>query len=352
MDEYGWASAVGRIRIKEKELLSRADLMRVAEAPDLERALAALRDSAYGPYVSAAKEPSMFEAALSDALSGAYEYVLAISPEPMVIAAYRGRNDFHNLKVRAKSACFGMPLEREAFSHMGNFDTDFDPGQDIRAAGDKVGLLGPADSASLAKGLAETYRGALSLVAAEKGNLPEGVLALKVDTFVDRCYYAWFSRVFRRFGYQGLSGFQRSEVDLLNLRMSVRAIRIGLSAAIYADVALPGGDISYKDLVLAYEAGPEGIRGVFRDSPWSALAVSGAAISQEKKSLTKWEKDCDEALMLVARKARYYSLGPEPVFGYLFGKEVEVRNLRVILSGKQSLLPSQEIAERLREPYV
>ena len=51
-------------------------------------------------------------------------------------------------------------------------------------------------------------------------------------------------------------------------------------------------------------------------------------------------KACD-ALMGVARRAKYYS-GPEPVFGYLFAKEAEVRSLRVILSGKQSSVPPRK----------
>lgn len=341
MDEYGWASAVGRIRVKERELMSRADFMRVAEAQDLDRALAALRDTAYGPYVATVKEPSAFDVALVAALSGVYKYVLEIAPEPVIITAYRARNDFHNLKVRAKSVHLGTPLEPEAFSFMGNLDPDeFDAEV---AVGSK---------ASLAKALAVTYNEALVLVESEKGSLAEGLLALKVDSLVDRRYYAWFAAAFKRLGYQGMTGFQRAEVDLLNLRMSMRALRMGLSPTMFREVALPGGDLSPETIVQAYEGGLDGVQAAFNGTPWSSLAASGAALAQKKESLTKWERACDDALMGVARKAKYYSLGPEPVFGYLFGKETEVRNLRVILSGKQSLVSSQEIAERLREPYV
>ena len=68
--------------------------------------------------------------------------------------------------------------------------------------------------------------------------------------------------------------------------------------------------------------------------------------------LTGWERECDNAMVKLVRDARKISLGPEPVFGYMFGRELEVRNLRIILSGKQSLIPEHEISERLRESYA
>lgn len=352
MDEYGWASAVGHIRIKEKELMSRADLLRIAEAQDLDRALAALRDTPYGPHVSALKEQAEFDDALVSALSEAYRYVFQISPEPVIIAAYRARNDFHNLKVLAKSAYLGTSLGTEALSFMGNFDPgEYSGGVALETLSLDV-PLGPAQSASLIKTLLGTYMDAVALVDAEKGSSSEGLLALKVDSLVDRRYYAWFAGVFRRLGYPGMSEFQKSEVDLLNLRMSIRALRMGLRSAIFGDIVLPGGTIPTDAFVRAYESGLRAIPSIFKDTPWMELAEAGVSFAERRESLTKWEKACDDALMRVAKKARYYSLGPEPVFGYLYGKETEVRNLRVILAGKQSLLPSQEISERLREPYV
>jgi V/A-type H+-transporting ATPase subunit C len=353
LNEFGWASAVGHIRVKEKELMSRADLMRVAEAHDLDRALHALRDTYYGPYVASVKDPANFGEALVEALSDIYDYCLGIGPEPMLIAAYRARNDFHNLKVKAKSVNLGTPAHAEAFSYMGNID----PGELLAASSQDTcavagAHLSKSDISSLTRALRETYAEADALAASEKGSIPEALLALKVDSLVDRRYYEWFAKVFKRFGYPGMSDFVRAEVDLLNLRMSTRALRMGMSPALFRDVVLPGGTVPADTVALAYEGGLGAIEAAFRWSPWSTLAALGAEVAKRKESLTKWEKACDDALMGVARRAKYYSLGPEPVFGYLFAKEAEVRNLRVILSGKQSSVPSQEIAERLREPYV
>jgi V/A-type H+-transporting ATPase subunit C len=353
VNEFAWASAVGHIRVREKEILSRADLMRLVEAVDLDRALLALRDTYYGTYVAALGSPAEYGDALAAALSAAYELVFGMVPEPMLIAAYRARNDFHNLKVRAKSVQLGIPLDSEALSTMGNFEPDLDPAAvSPRDLDLPVISLNLREAQSLCAALVQTYGQAIELIERTREGTAEGLLSLRVDSLVDRGYYAWFSKVLKRYGYPGMTRFQRAEVDLLNLRMSLRGLRMGLDPVVFGEVVLQGGDIPSDKIVSAYKDGLPGIHSVFRGTPWSGLAVSGAETAEKRESLTKWERACDNAFIGVVRAARYYSIGPEPVFGYLFGKETEVRNLRVILAGKQSYLPAQEIAERLREPYV
>ncbi|HHX28592.1 MAG TPA: hypothetical protein GX716_06215 [Firmicutes bacterium] len=353
MNEFAWASAVGHIKVRQKELLSRADLTRLVEAVDLDRALLALRDTYYGPYVASIDDPASYGDALAAALSAAYKNVFGMVPEPMLIAAYRARNDFHNLKVWAKSVQLGVLVDKEALSIMGNLDPSLDPGEISAETLGSAGLvLTPKETALFCEAIGQTYGQAIELIEENRESAQEGLLSLRVDSLVDRGYYAWFSKVFKRFGYPGMTGFQRAEVDLLNLRMSLRGLRMGLDPVVFQEVALPGGDIPSAAILGAYREGLAGIQSAFKGTPWSGLAVSGAETAEKGESLTKWERACDNAFMEVVRTARYYSIGPEPVFGYLFAKETEVRNLRVILAGKQSGLPAQEIAERLREPYV
>ena len=50
--------------------------------------------------------------------------------------------------------------------------------------------------------------------------------------------------------------------------------------------------------------------------------------------------------------AKYIALGPEPVIAYLMAKETEIKNLRIIFTGKINRLPENTIRERLREAYA
>ncbi len=364
MDEYSWASAVGRIRIKEKEFLSRSELTSAVEGEGLSGALGALRDTSYGSYLgglaTSSEDTGLFVPALEAALNGAYAYAVAVSPDPLLITAFRARHDFHNLKVVAKSAYLGRDGEEQAVSRVGNLDPT-----SLWLAPPKAESSGDVPLPSLDK--VETLRRdidivtaavlsarqeAMALVDSQSGSMPPDQLALLVDSLIDAAYYGWASSVFKKSGHEGLREFISAEVDVLNLKVSMRASRLGIRRRFFKEMPLPGGNVPKESLVEALESRPSAIAAAFRDTPWESLAASGAASCARKESLSRWEKACDNALMAVIRKARYYSLGPEPVYGFIFGKESEARNLRVILSGKQSAVSNQEISERLRDPYV
>jgi V/A-type H+-transporting ATPase subunit C len=56
--------------------------------------------------------------------------------------------------------------------------------------------------------------------------------------------------------------------------------------------------------------------------------------------------------MKLIRDAKYVTFGPEPILAYIYAKESEIKNLRIIMVGKINNIPSEVIRERLREVYV
>ena len=64
------------------------------------------------------------------------------------------------------------------------------------------------------------------------------------------------------------------------------------------------------------------------------------------------EKYMDDFLIDLVKKSKYTALGPEPLLGYFVGKENEILNLRIILTGKMNNLSGSVIRERLRQSYV
>ena len=53
-----------------------------------------------------------------------------------------------------------------------------------------------------------------------------------------------------------------------------------------------------------------------------------------------------------AKRARQVTFGAPVLVGYLAALEYEVKNLRMIIAGKDAGLPAQTIKERLRASYV
>lgn len=115
---------------------------------------------------------------------------------------------------------------------------------------------------------------------------------------------------------------------------------------------LEGGTIGADVLVGAFARGPKEVQAVYQGSELEGLARRGLSDLEKKEPLTRWEKECDDAISRVVKEAGKVALGPEPIFGYVFGREIESKNLRIIFSGKQSLVPESKIRERLREGYA
>lgn len=341
MDEYAWASAVGRVRILEKHLLNKANFSQAAEARNLEGAIGTLKDSSYGSYFGNAND---YQEALQRALRDSYDYVERFSPEPEVLDAVRGRYDFHNLKVLAKARFLGLSGTERAQSDLGNYSID-----------ELASLLDSDDQQvehmnAEAKALSETWSEIRRICAEDERE--QTLMAYLIDSVADRCYYEWALATLDRYGYEALTLLLKAEVDLANLKAAVRALRHGIDAEIAAKAFLSGGQVSREALMDAYGLGLTAISRLFASTIWKALAESAKSLVEQGVSLTAWERECDNAFMRYVRVVSKRPLGPEPVIAYIYGKEAEVRNLRIILAAKQSFASTGEIAERLREPYV
>ena len=55
--------------------------------------------------------------------------------------------------------------------------------------------------------------------------------------------------------------------------------------------------------------------------------------------------------MSVAKKARFITMGVEPVVGYMMARLYEVKNLRIVYSGIKTGQPQEKTLGRLRELY-
>ena len=350
MNDYLWANPVGRIRFIEKTLLTRSDLMRVLEAPTLESAQSALRDSYYGPYVSKLDNSNDFEPALEAAMKGIYEGILEIAPEPIIIDAYRARYDFHNLKVILKAEVLDVAPDDSAFSQLGNFDlvaldnliaqARKEDDATLRAKKKKrLQTDDPREKSLYAIGLEieEVYRDIRNV------SLTRSLSPFEVDSHIDKSYYSWIGNLYRRHGYYFLIEFIQREIDILNMKMLMRSYRLKISPDDFAKAVLEGGTIKSDLLVSAFAQGPKGVYAVYQGSELEKLAGRGLSFVEKNEPLTRWEKDCDDAISEIVKEAGKVALGPEPVFGYVFGREIETKNLRIIFSGKQSSVPESKI---------
>ena len=77
-----------------------------------------------------------------------------------------------------------------------------------------------------------------------------------------------------------------------------------------------------------------------------------AASEDAEIILARLEAILDDEWMLLMQEGKRIAQGPLPIVAYIQAKEVEVKNLRILLFGKSANMNIDEIRERMRLNYV
>jgi len=319
---YGFA--VGRVRVLETNLLTRTTYERLLDARDFDRQRRILADTVYAGYLEGATTPDEVERGLDASLVDLYEDFLEHANLPGPIVAYfRTRHDFENLRARLKAEALGIPVA-ELLTPLGSVAPEV--------------FAGPADR--LPSGVREAEERIRARLADEDGNLPSDA----VETAVDREMFAALSAIAGESGSSFVRHLVSLEADAGNARAFVRSRVRGAPVAELEPALVPGGSIAPSAFVALYRLSFE--EGVSR------LAVLGPLKRIDPEALAD-PRRLDVAIdALVAREVRTHrvtSIGPDPVVGYVLARRAEVTALRTIIMGTFARVPVEQLRERVRD---
>ncbi|MCD6420186.1 MAG: V-type ATPase subunit, partial [Synergistetes bacterium] len=101
-----------------------------------------------------------------------------------------------------------------------------------------------------------------------------------------------------------------------------------------------------------YQENLDGIVKALAYSPYGKLIADVVSVFEEKRSLAVIEKQVDNYLVSFVDRCKYIMFGIEPVVAFWIAKEIEIKNLRVIITGKRAGIPDELLKERLRDVYA
>jgi vacuolar-type H+-ATPase subunit C/Vma6 len=89
------------------------------------------------------------------------------------------------------------------------------------------------------------------------------------------------------------------------------------------------------------------------DESWSGKDEESRPYEEKEDGITAsaYELNRDEEILDIIRKYRLDPIGYDPVIAFWYGKEIEVRNLRILLSAKLSGVESTKLRELNRSLY-
>lgn len=329
-DDYQYPCAV--IRGNELTLLSITDLHKVVEAGSVQDAMHFLHDFGYGDGKELAN-PRDFEAALKAEQERVADLVLSVIPEKKELEFLQYAADYHNAKVILKAEA--LEIDPAPYLVQGS-----------RVGGSELAIMIKERNfmftpEKLRDAILETFE------AYAKSKDPQ-----EIDVLLDKACYREMLEGAEASGNGFVIGYVKLLMDVLNVQTFVRVKQIGKDVSFLEKVFLEGGNIDLSTLMELYGEGYQQIGEKLDLYGFGEVIARGAAEAETAGSFALMEKLCDNLKIKYVQDAKFVTAGIEPIAAFYVAKEMELKNLRMVLTGKLVGIAEETLKERLRETYV
>lgn len=327
--DYVFASS--RVRSVEKYLLSRdkAEAMIDSKAP--EDALKILYDLEYGNGTETFTVYE-FEGLLGEEIKKVFTFIRDIAPDKAELYPFFYPFDYHNLKVLMKSEFMNVD-SREFLIDLGTI-----------AANKMEIFVRERNFVGLTDKMANAIQEVVDVFA--RTSDPQ-----YIDIIFDKALYQEMKDAAAG-GNEFIKDYIKLQIDIINLKSFVRVRQMGKSWDFFSHIFIEGGRIQEKMFINNFDEAYE----LFAERliPFNLFLpmMEGGAMLKETGHFTSFERLCDNVLIGFAKAAKSISFGIEPLAAYLIAKEIEVRTVRIIMTGLVQGLSKEAIGERVRETYV
>jgi V/A-type H+-transporting ATPase subunit C len=345
--DYGYGNA--RVRGMRSRLLAPRFVDELMETSDLSKIIQMLIDTEYGPDIETAiihgRTPASMDEAFRSNMVTTFQKIMGFLNEEayLLVGTLLGRWDLFNIKsiirgkhmhLKAEEIEDGLyavgalaPVELHVLVNL----------EDVRAVVDTLVTWESPYAVPLRNNIA-AY--------GESGNLATLELAL------DRYYFDWAAERLR--GRRANTVLARRilglQADSVNLLTTFRLLKSDVGGVNPKTFFLPGG--AYIDEELFYQmtgmSDVDEVLDALKNTPYARKLESVVATYVEEGSLSVFERALEDYVMRKALDAgRGDPLGVGITIGYLWAKQNEVTNLRIIVKGTAVGMPSDRMRKEL-----
>ncbi len=332
-EDYAYATA--RIRAREQKLLSRNRLERLFEMKDYSDAVKIMVEAGYGNEQIDNRKSGVenLENILSAELLKTYDLIGEMIPDPLVLNLFRKKYDYLNAKLILKAEALKVDVTKNL---------------------SRLGTIEPAKLLKLIHGrnlndLPEIFREAIlaSLDSFSVSGDPQ-----MIDFIMDKASYRDMTEEAKASGDNFLIKLVDMLVDTANLRILIRSKLLSKPDDFIRNAWISGGSFSGKLYQEMENKGLDKLIEVLKNLDQEKLAVSLAEAIGSPDAISEVEKILDDYITIVLGQGKFVTMGIEPVIGYLFFKETEIKNARLIITGVMNKISRETIKERLRLGYA
>ena len=329
MEKTDFASIVPKIKVWETKLLNKSFYDKLIDMGSYEEAIKLLHESSYNDY----NLNENYELNLENLYKEVCEDLNKTMKHTDVIKFVCLKNDYNNIKALIK----GRILSEDFASILNKNGTVDLKVIKLAFKNDNFRELEPimVECINESIGSYESYYD------------PQ-----RVDIIVDKYMFKHMRNIAIDMESKFTLKYMEILIDLTNIKTLLRSKRINKDKYFLKEVLLENGGLPTNLFLDNLSSTFEEIPNKFLRTSYYKLISDSINEYLTSNSLNALEKNIDNYIMKFVKDAKFISFGVEPIFAYLYAREIENKNLRIVLAGKENNVDSSIIKERLRDNYV
>lgn len=339
-EEYAFAN--GRIKKLEKGLLNKDILDRMIKSSDIVSALKILMESDLNDYSFDLNNPADFEDSLNQELLHTYDIIKNISKVStfnFLYFTFASRYDFHNIKILIKSKYLKKDISNELFSPIRTIDIE------------KLNL---AIRDEKYEDIPDSFEFLIKKTFSEYSKFKDPEI---IDFILDKERYIMIFNKIKEVEIIEteelfLRRFIKINIDLNNIISCIRSKIRGEKKSFTKVFLIPEGDFKTENIIEIYDSPLSSWCEKLIYTDYKNIIELGINYFQKNNSLMELEKLRDNFILNFSKIGKYVTFGIEPLAGFITAKENDIKNIRIILSGKINKLSPDQIKGRVRDTYV
>ena len=313
------------ICIEDSKLLKQFQYDILYNAPDLQAVLDELNKINYfHTYENAGV--GNYAAILDGLMKDTFELMKNIAPTELIWRAFALYYDIHNMKLVAKERLSGKRLDRLAMLYGGySLPT-------IRSAAvrESDNILG---NEALTTGFFE------ALHAKEMYD---------IDFILDKTFFRTLKKLALQLGDPGIIEFVIEKTDLFNVSVFFQSLAAGRPKWYFSKAFSDQGSYPLGE----WQMYIDGELSEAEKFPlWRKYRPIWEAAESRQQLFEELDVHIDNYLIEKTKACKLMAFGIKPICAYFFNKFMEITNIRILLTGKESNYSTYEIQRRMRVPY-
>ncbi len=315
--------AVAKIKVKENRLLTKVNLEQLASEKNVERIVSVLREKEYN--FDLVERYENYEIVLNKAQEDLYKLIKEILDEDNIVKIFLSQNDYYNIKLILKSKIQSKEYKKSLLDS-GTISKD-----------NIVQIIENEDYDSLSKNTKKAINEAKKLY--NKTKMP-----FVIDAILDKDCFFNMKKLADKLKNQFIIEYIERLIDITNIKTFFRIRKIYKESSIFELSYIEGGKIKLKTFI-------ENLNEDEQNLKYKFIGFSDT-IEQAIYNYGDLDKFCDNYIMNYMKEAKLKALTIEPIVAYIYAKQTEFKNIRIIFTGKLNNISTEKIKERLRESYV